>query len=129
METKTSRRYFLKVSAGIGSGLAFGIANVDVRGQTEKETEYFFQVIKNRRSVRKFKTAPIPEKHLLKILDAARLAPTAGNQQPLKLVVIQDSAKIDELKYECISNSIKGFKKGKKPNQQELEQQKKKVED
>ncbi len=44
--------------------------------------------IKERRSVRKYKPDPVPEEDLKKILDAARMAPSAGNMQPLELVVI-----------------------------------------
>lgn len=129
MQTKSNRRNFLKLSAGIGTGIVFGIPTIRAKGQTEKVPEDFFQIIKKRRSVRKFKSTPIPEEHITKILDAARLAPTAGNQQPLKLVVIQDPAKIDELKKECILQSLNAFKKRKKPEQKELEEQQKKVEE
>lgn len=129
MNSKTNRRDFMKISSGIGSGLVVGFASFEGLAQTEKSADDFFEVIKNRRSVRKFKNTPIPEEHLQKILDAARLAPTAGNQQPVKLVVIRDAAKIEELKKECISNSIDGIKKRKNPSEQELEQQQKKVEE
>jgi len=129
MKLKTKRRKFLQLSAGIGTGLALGIPKISARGQTEWKTEDFFQIIKSRRSARKFKTTPIPEEHITKILDAARFAPTAGNQQPWKFVVIKDKAKIDELKKECISQSLAAFKKSKKPDEKQLAEQRKKVED
>ena len=129
MQTNTKRRKFLQLSAGIGTGLALGIPKNSARGQTEWKTEDFFQIIKSRRSARKFKTTPIPEEHITKILDAARFAPTAGNQQPWKFVVIKDKAKIDELKKECISQSLAAFKKSKKPDEKQLAEQRKKVED
>ena len=129
MQSNTNRRKFLQLSAGIGTGLALSIPTISARGQTEWKAEDFFQVIKSRRSVRKFKSTPIPEEHITKILDAARSAPTSGNQQPWKFVVIQDKAKIDELKQECISKSLISFKKRKKPDEEELETQRKKVED
>ena len=40
---------------------------------------YLFDILKNRRTVRKFKSTPVPDAHIKKILDAARLAPTAGH--------------------------------------------------
>ena len=40
------------------------------------------QVIKKRRSVRKFEPDPVPEEIVRDILDCARLAPTANNLQP-----------------------------------------------
>jgi nitroreductase len=129
MQTKSNRRNFLKLSAGIGAGIAFGIPTIGAKGQTEKVPEDFFQIIKKRRSVRKFKSTPIPEEHITKILDAARSAPTSGNQQPWKFVVIQDPIKIDELKKECISKSLSAFKKRKETDEDELDAQRKKVED
>jgi nitroreductase/ketosteroid isomerase-like protein len=59
--------------------------------------EYLFDIIKNRRTVRKFKPTPVPEEHIIKILDAARMAPTAGNQQPWVFLVVRDRVKLDEL--------------------------------
>lgn len=47
-------------------------------------------VIKNRRSVRSYKSDPVPEEDLNKILEAGRWAPSSGNTQPLELVVTRD---------------------------------------
>ena len=41
-----------------------------------------FDVIARQRTVRRFTNAPMPEEDLMKILDAARMAPSSGNQQP-----------------------------------------------
>jgi nitroreductase len=49
-----------------------------------------FEVIRTRRSIRKYKQQPIPDKKLKMILEAARLAPSAGNRQPWRFVVVQD---------------------------------------
>ncbi len=78
--------------------------------------EIFFDLVKNRRSVRKFKTTPIPQEHITKILEAGSLAPTAGNRQPWKFLVIQSPEKINELKDACFPLRIEDFKKysGKK---------------
>ena len=73
----------------------------------------FFDVIKKRRSVRKYKSTPVPQEHIEKILNAGRLAPTAGNQQPWKFVVIQDSEKLEELKEECVAQGMKWISKDK----------------
>ncbi|MCP8312307.1 MAG: nitroreductase family protein [Candidatus Methylarchaceae archaeon HK02M1] len=56
-----------------------------------------FDAISERRSVRKFKDEPVPYDSLLKILEAARLAPSAGNRQPWMFMVIKDRAKKKEL--------------------------------
>lgn len=55
------------------------------------------KVIKERRSVRSYKSVPVPEEDLLKILDAGRWAPSSGNTQPLELVVVKDSETKEEL--------------------------------
>ncbi len=54
-------------------------------------------LIKKRRSVRKYKSDPIPQKSLEKILEAARLAPSAYNSQSWKLILVSDSKKKQEL--------------------------------
>jgi nitroreductase len=51
-----------------------------------------FDAIKGRRSVRAFKRDAIKDNDLEKILEAARWAPSAGNRQPLEIVVIKDDA-------------------------------------
>ncbi|HEX7392003.1 MAG TPA: nitroreductase family protein [Thermoplasmata archaeon] len=46
--------------------------------------------IKTRRSVRRYKPVPVPESLLKEVLNAARLAPSADNAQPWKLIVVMD---------------------------------------
>jgi len=48
------------------------------------------EAIEKRRSVRAYEDRPIPEEKLKRVLEAARLAPSASNQQPWKFVVVQD---------------------------------------
>lgn len=56
-----------------------------------------FEAIRDRRSVREFEFTPVKDGDLEKILDAARLAPSAGNCQPLELVVVKDQAQRERL--------------------------------
>ena len=49
-----------------------------------------FDAIRTRRSIRKYKPEPIPDEKLTSILEAARLAPSAGNRQPWRFVVVQN---------------------------------------
>jgi len=49
-----------------------------------------YDTVKNRGSIRKFKSDPIPEKDLEAILDAARLAQSAANRQPWQFVVVSN---------------------------------------
>ncbi len=46
--------------------------------------------IRTRRSIRRYKPAPVPESVLKEVLNAARLAPSADNAQPWKMVVVRD---------------------------------------
>lgn len=48
----------------------------------------FFDLIKTRRSVRRYKTQPVNKEDILKILDAANWAPSAMNRQPWEFLVI-----------------------------------------
>ena len=45
-----------------------------------------FEAIKKRKSVRAYDSRPIPNEILLRILEAGRLAPSAGNVQPWHFV-------------------------------------------
>jgi nitroreductase len=49
------------------------------------------EVIKTRRSVRKYKPKAILDEDLEKILTAAQLAPSAGNKQPWRFIVVRDT--------------------------------------
>ena len=48
------------------------------------------EVIKTRRSIRKYKVAPIPEEKIAKILEAGRWAPSADNSQPWTFIVLRN---------------------------------------
>jgi len=65
-------------------------------GSTSKMT--LFEVIQKRVSVRSFRSEPIPPQDLEQILEAARLAPNAGNQQSWRFLVIQGKEELDEFR-------------------------------
>lgn len=46
--------------------------------------------IRTRRSIRVFADKPVEEEKLRTVLDAARLAPSAGNRQPWRFIVVTD---------------------------------------
>jgi len=50
----------------------------------------FYEVINKRRSIRAYKKDPVEDSKLSRILNAARIAPTAANRQPYSLVVVKD---------------------------------------
>lgn len=49
-----------------------------------------FEVIEKRRSIRKYKNTEIPQEKLMKVMNAARLAPSAKNLQPWKFILITE---------------------------------------
>ncbi len=55
------------------------------------------RTIRQRRTVRRYRTDSVPREDLMAILDAARYAPTAANQQPWRFLVVQDRQKLEEL--------------------------------
>jgi nitroreductase len=42
----------------------------------------FFELREKRKSIRRYKPDPAPDDSILKVLEAARLAPSGGNRQP-----------------------------------------------
>lgn len=55
------------------------------------------EVIRTRRSIRKYEDRPVPDKLITAVLEAAMYAPSAGNQQPWHFVVIRDRMKLDRI--------------------------------
>lgn len=47
------------------------------------------QSLKMRRSIREFKAAPVPREVLAHVIDTARWAPSAGNRQPVRWLVVE----------------------------------------
>jgi nitroreductase len=75
-----------------------------------KEQQYLFDIFKSRRSVRRFKLIPIPDDHIRTMIDIARSAPTSGNQQPWKFLIIQDRKKLQQLQEKCLKAVIRNAK-------------------
>ena len=49
-----------------------------------------FEAIFGRRSVRKFRSDPIPDELILKVLEAGIWAPSAGNVQPWEIILVKN---------------------------------------
>ena len=62
----------------------------------------FDQVIRTRRSIRQFKPDPVSDHTITKILEAARLAPSGGNIQPWRFVIVRSQALKDKLRASTI---------------------------
>ena len=50
----------------------------------------FLELVKNRRSIRRFKPDLIPDEYVDKIIEAARWAPSGFNLQPWEFIVVKD---------------------------------------
>lgn len=66
----------------------------------------FYDVIRRRLSVRAYKPDPVPEEVLMRILEAARLAPSAKNYQPWRFIVVTDEKIRQELVPACRGQSF-----------------------
>lgn len=110
-----NRRDCLKLGAAMIAGMAACGRVVAAEAVSEKAaSDSFWEVIKNRRSVRRFKPDPVPEEHLLKMVDAARMAPCSGNEQPWKFILIRDQTTIQALKNECSKRIEEDLKNNRK---------------
>lgn len=58
----------------------------------------FLELVTNRYSVRKFENTDIEKAKLAKILEAGRVAPTACNRQPQRILVLQSKENLEKLK-------------------------------
>ncbi len=63
----------------------------------EDRAEMLTTLLRDRRSVRRFRPDPVPEEKLDAILEAARWAPSAGNRQSWRLIVVTAEARRTEL--------------------------------
>jgi nitroreductase len=59
--------------------------------------EGFLKLVQTRRSVRSFKTDPVPDEYVERIIEAARWAPSGGNSQPWEFIVIKDKETKDRI--------------------------------
>ncbi|MDR3122139.1 MAG: nitroreductase family protein [Clostridiales bacterium] len=65
-------------------------------------------VIKTRRSIRKYQSKPVEEEKLLQVLEAGRLAPAANNAQEWKFIAVRDPELIKKLVPACGGQSFVG---------------------
>jgi nitroreductase len=65
----------------------------------------FDEVLRNRRSVRDFEDATVEEEKLIKILDAGRLAPSAGGLQDVKFILVRDEGRKMAIARACFNQN------------------------
>ncbi|MBM2832569.1 MAG: nitroreductase [Dehalococcoidia bacterium] len=61
------------------------------------DIDSFSDLVKRRRSIRRFKPDPVPDEQVTKILEAARFAMSGGHAQPWEFVVVRDREKIGRI--------------------------------
>ncbi len=55
------------------------------------ESKDFYEILKTRRSIRRFKQDPVKTELLEKLVDVARYAPSGGNRQPWEFIAVNDT--------------------------------------
>lgn len=55
-----------------------------------------YELIKKRRTIRKFQQKKLEREQLERMIDAARLAPSANNMQPMKYVIVDEDEKVKQ---------------------------------
>jgi nitroreductase len=81
-----------------------------------------FEVIRRRRSVRRFADIDVPELDLERILDAARYAPSSGNQQPWKFLVSRDRSRRDGLRKLAVERTLSLYREKLSMSDEELDE-------
>ncbi len=76
-----SNSYVIRMITGNGSASS---------GNDELKMSNFFDVVEKRRSIRKYKDIEIPDEHITRMLEAARLAPSTNNTQSWRYIVVKD---------------------------------------
>lgn len=69
----------------------------------------FSELIQKRQSDRKYAPRPVAREHILKCLEAARLAPSACNSQPWKFIVVDDRTRLVEMSDAAIGLGMNKF--------------------
>lgn len=69
----------------------------------------FSELILKRQSDRKYAPRPVAREHIVKCLEAARMAPSACNSQPWKFVVVDDRAKLMQISEAAIGLGMNRF--------------------
>ena len=60
-----------------------------------------YEIICQRRTIRRFQEKPLPEEVLMELVNAARLAPSSANIQPCEYIIVNDPQLLDVL-FPCL---------------------------
>jgi F420 biosynthesis protein FbiB-like protein len=68
-----------------------------VKNEVYDNAEIFLDLIKNRRSIRRYDGEPVPQATILRLLEGATWAPSAHNRQPWRFVVLTQATDKERL--------------------------------
>jgi nitroreductase len=89
-ELYTVLQYFVSAVGLEFSGIVKRPVHRNYRGYT-MEYEQLLELVKKRRSIRRFMPDPVPDELIDKIIEVARWAPSGFNMQPWEYVVVTDA--------------------------------------
>ncbi|MFC1905257.1 nitroreductase family protein [Chloroflexota bacterium] len=72
------------------------------------EYDNLLNLVKNRRSIRRFKRTPVPDEYIDKIIEVARWAPSGFNQQPWDFLVVKKADLKNKIAEFCRESRIFG---------------------
>jgi coenzyme F420-0:L-glutamate ligase / coenzyme F420-1:gamma-L-glutamate ligase len=75
------------------------VATRERRHETKPLTPAFWQLVRSRRSIRRYRPDPVPREVVEALLEAAIWAPSAHNRQPWRFCVVTDGATKAELSH------------------------------
>ena len=64
------------------------------------------EAIHERRSIRSFRSEPVPDEVIHQMLEAARLAPSGSNRQPWRFIVVTDATEKARLRKICLDQAF-----------------------
>ena len=84
--------------------------------ETLIEYDKLFQLLRAKRSTRRYKNEKVPKELIIKVFEAMRYAPSAANNRLWRYLIISDQEKLSELSTEVIKTNYlyMGFDSGEK---------------
>jgi len=64
------------------------------------------EAIQQRRSIRSYRSDPVPQEMILQMLEAARVAPSGSNRQPWRFLVVTDPEEKRRLRQICLDQAF-----------------------
>jgi len=85
-------------------------AIVGEQGPHATQTDHFRELLIRRRSVRNYEDVAPPQEVLLELIRQATYAPSSGNEQPWKFIIVCDRSLMDRLSNDARTNLLAEFR-------------------